>query len=150
MTCGTAEILAAIPHRPPFLYVDEVVEITNRRIVARKFVDPAMDCFRGHYPGNPVFPGVLICECCFQAGAILISHAIGGWTADQGVPVLTRISDARFRRIVRPGETLDLDVVVDDLVDQAYYCTARASVGSEATLRVQFVCLLTLEGSQRS
>lgn len=142
MTAGSVEFLSAIPHRPPFLFIDEVAEIEGERILARKFVDPAMDCFRGHYPGNPVLPGVLICECCFQAGAILISHVVGGWNAEQGVPVLTKITDARFRRIVRPGETLNVEVTLDDQVDQAFYCTARAAVGGEAVVRVQFVCML--------
>jgi len=81
--------VSAIPHRPPFLFVDEIVEVSNDKIVPTKFVDPASDFFRGHYPGEPIMPGVLICESLFQAGALLIAHRMGGYEAGDGVPVLT-------------------------------------------------------------
>jgi 3-hydroxyacyl-[acyl-carrier-protein] dehydratase len=71
MTALTAEeIRSAIPHRDPFLWIDEVLDVTETRIVARKFLSPELDVFRGHYPDFPVLPGVLQCEACFQAGAI--------------------------------------------------------------------------------
>ncbi len=72
MTGGLS--LTAIPHRPPFLFVDEIVEVDDRRILTRKFADPDSDFFRGHYPDYPVMPGVLVCESCFQSGALLIAH----------------------------------------------------------------------------
>ena len=67
------QILNAIPHRPPFLFVDEIVEQTDDHIVTRKRIDPEEPFFKGHYPDYPIMPGVLICECVFQAGAILMS-----------------------------------------------------------------------------
>jgi 3-hydroxyacyl-[acyl-carrier-protein] dehydratase len=134
--------IAAIPHRPPFLFVDEILELHESRIVTAKLADPAADYFRGHYPGNPIMPGVLICECCFQAAALLIANRIGGYHESNGTPVLTRIQDARFRRLVRPGEMLRIEVAIDDVVDQAYFCTGRVSVGGEAALRVGFACML--------
>ena len=67
-------VLQAIPHRPPFLFVDEVVELEEQRIRTRVQADPAAEFFKGHYPDNPVMPGVLLCECCFQAGALLVGH----------------------------------------------------------------------------
>ncbi|MHC4697898.1 MAG: 3-hydroxyacyl-ACP dehydratase FabZ family protein [Planctomycetota bacterium] len=86
-------ILTSIPHRPPFLFVDEIVEISQERILTRKLADPEADFFRGHYPGQPVMPGVLLCECCFQAGALLIAHRIGPDEVGKGIPVVTRIKD---------------------------------------------------------
>jgi 3-hydroxyacyl-[acyl-carrier-protein] dehydratase len=142
MKTGAPEILAAIPHRPPFLFIDEVIELEDRRILATKRLDPGLAFFAGHYPGNPIMPGVLICEACFQAGALLVSHRLGGWDESKGAPVLTRITDARFRRIVRPGETLAIEVTLDEELDEAFYCTGRVGVNSEAALRVQFVCML--------
>ena len=132
----------AIPHRPPFRFVDDVVELSTDRIIATKFVDPESDFFRGHYPGEPVMPGVLICECCFQAGALLIAHVRGGSWGDDGIPVVTRIRDARFKRIVRPGSTLRVEVVLDETLDQAYYLTGRASVEDSVVARVSFACML--------
>ena len=141
--------LESIPHRPPFLFVDEIVQINDRRILISKSIDAASDFFRGHYPDNPVMPGVLLCECCFQAGALLIAHRIGGYDRSQGVPVLTRIIDARFKRIVRPGETVDVEVTLDDELDRAYFMTGRAMVEGQLVLRAGFACMLTEGGEDR-
>lgn len=141
----TAVVLSSIPHRPPFLFVDEIVEVEARRIVTRKFVDPEADFFRGHYPGNPVMPGVLICECCFQAGALLVAHHARSPESVEGIPVLTRIQDGRFKRMVRPGDTLEVEVTLDDELDGAYFMTGRASVGGKPVLRVSFACTVASE-----
>ncbi|MGB2984996.1 MAG: 3-hydroxyacyl-ACP dehydratase FabZ family protein [Phycisphaerae bacterium] len=143
MTAGFS--LTSIPHRPPFLFVDKIVEVQERRILTRTFVDPQADFFRGHYPGNPVMPGVLLCECCLQAGALLIAHAIGADDPSKGVPVLTRITDARFKHIVRPGKTLDVEATLDDELDGAYFMTGRVTVDNKPVLRVTFACMLARE-----
>ena len=127
---STTISVSSIPHRPPFLFVDEIIEVSDDHIVATKFVDPASDFFRGHYPGEPVMPGVLICESIFQAGALLIVHRIGGYDKTNGIPVLTRVRDARFKRIIRPGETLRLQVSIEGAVDNAFFMTGEASVDS--------------------
>lgn len=139
---STHSLLTTIPHRAPFLYVDEVVDLTAQSIVTRFHARPELDFFRGHYPENPIMPGVLICECCFQAGALLIAHRLGKYDASAGVPVLTRIQDARFRRIVRPGETLRVEVQIEDEASNAYHLTGRAYVGDELAVRVSFGCML--------
>src|ERR1700691_637562 len=97
------EIERLIPHRAPFLWVDEVVERTDRTIHARKFLDPNLDVFAGHYPHFPVFPGVLQCEAAFQAGALLVAQLVPSGGAE--LPVVTRLNNVKFRRMVRPGET---------------------------------------------
>ncbi|RME41560.1 MAG: beta-hydroxyacyl-ACP dehydratase [Planctomycetota bacterium] len=134
--------VSVLPHRPPFLFVDDVVEVQERRIVTRLHVDPESDFFRGHYPHHPIMPGVLICEACFQSGAILLAHRLGGYDPSKGVPVLTRIRDARFKRPVRPGESLDITVELDDELDGAYEMTARATVADRPVVRVTFVCMI--------
>ena len=134
--------LESIPHRAPFLFVDEIAEVSENRILTRKFVDPQCEFFRGHYPGRPVMPGVLICECCVQAGALLIAHAIGAYDPSKGVPVLTRILEARFKRMVQPGQTLWIEAILDDQLDGAYFMTGRVTVDGKPALRVGFVCML--------
>ncbi len=131
-----------LPHRPPFLFVDEVVEVEQARIVTKRFIDPASDFFRGHYPGRPIMPGVLLCECCFQAGALLMAHRKGGWSWADGTPVLTRIHDARFKRPVLPGETVVCEVTLDDELERAIVMTGRATVDGQLALRVEFTCML--------
>ena len=137
----TAVTLASIPHRPPFLFVDEIVSVSDRRIVTRTEVDAHAGFFRGHYPQQPVMPGVLICEACFQAGALLIAHLRGAFDASNGVPVLTRIRDARFRRIVRPGDSLHVEVTLDDELDEAFTMTGRVESAGKPVLRAEFVCM---------
>ncbi len=143
MTASPA-VLAAIPHRPPFLFVNEILEMGPRRIITRSYADPEADFFRGHYPGEPVMPGVLLCECCFQSGALLIAHLVGKERASQGIPVLTRIADARFKHIVRPGDTLTAEVTIDEELDGAYFLTGRLSANDRHALRVTFACMLAL------
>ena len=67
------DIKQSIPHRDPFLWLDEVTEISDTRIVARKYLPEDLDLFRGHYPHFPILPGVIQCEAAFQASAVLIS-----------------------------------------------------------------------------
>ena len=102
------EILAAIPHRDPFLLVDEIVERTDTRIVGSKTFRGDEWFFAGHYPGYPLVPGVLLCEAAMQAGAILLSRS-SSRTPGQGARG-TRMNDVRFKRMVRPGETIVMEV----------------------------------------
>jgi len=97
-----SEILAAIPHRPPFLLVDEIVEQDEQRILCRKTFTPDEWFFAGHYPEYPVVPGVLLCEAAMQAGAVLLAQHLDA--TDEQVPVAARMQDVRFKRMVRPGE----------------------------------------------
>ena len=136
------EVLEWIPHRPPFLYIDEVVELSDDRIVTRVGADPEAPFFQGHYPGNPVMPGVLICECTFQAGALLAVRRLGKQVAAGATPVLTRINEAKFRRIVRPGQILQVEVTLDEVLDDAFFMTGRVTVEGKPVLRVTFVCML--------
>ena len=152
-------VLQSIPHRPPFLFVDEVVELEEQRILTRVQADPAADFFKGHYPGNPVMPGVLLCECCFQAGALLVGHnlrssqgAAGfsprGLTSGEnpatssGTPVITRIKDAKFKKVVRPGDVLDVEVVIDENVNDVFFMTGRLRVSGKLAVRVEFAATL--------
>ena len=81
------DIQQLIPHRDPFLWLDEIVELTETRIHARKFLAPDLPVFTGHYPSFPVFPGVLQLEAAMQAGAVLIAKT--ATMAPGKVPVAT-------------------------------------------------------------
>ena len=132
-------IQSAIPHRDPFLLIDTVVEQDKNRIICQKTLSGDEFWFAGHYPEFPLMPGVLLCEAAMQAGAVLLStHAEG-----DGVPVATRMRDVRFKRMVRPGETMTLEVTLDETVSQAFFLTARVTVADELAMRMQFACTLT-------
>lgn len=137
------EIRAAIPHREPFLFVDRIVERASGRIVTEWRVPADAPFFRGHYPGRPLVPGVLICESAFQAGALLCALDERDAVPTGAVPVLTKIGDARFKRMLGPGETLRCEVTLDERVGIARYMKANLTCGGELVLRVEFVVAVT-------
>lgn len=134
------QVLAAIPHRPPFLWVDEVVSLDPeaKSIHTRKFVDPETPCFAGHYPEFPLLPGVLVCEAIYQSGAVLLATVAKDQIKGGLIPVLTRGRDSRFRRMVRPGETLDLEVQVEDGLGGVFQLSGTAKVDGELAVKAKF------------
>src|SRR5687767_13670048 len=139
-------IHAAIPHREPFLLVDEIVLREEKRIVCRKRFTGDEYFFAGHYPGQPIVPGVLLCEAAMQAGAILLSGHLQG--AAGGVPVATRMNDVKFKRIVRPGETIQMEVdLVERLADDSFL-RAKVTVAGQVSVRFEFACTLARGGAE--
>ncbi len=134
------DVLNAIPHRPPFLFVDKIVELTENKIKATREMRSDESFFQGHFPGNPVMPGVLICESIFQAGGILLSNIMGG--IGGGTPVLTRINNARFKNIVRPGDLLELQAELVETVSNASFMKGSASVAGKTAVTVEFAVTL--------
>ena len=135
------EILNAIPHRPPFLFVDRIVELSGTKIRTTKEIRPDEPVFEGHYPGQPIMPGARICESIFQTGAVLLSKMMGG--VGKGIPVLTRINNAKFKSIVKPGSTLDIEAELVEKVSNAYYMKGKASVAGRTSVTVEFTVTLT-------
>ncbi|MGQ0634342.1 MAG: 3-hydroxyacyl-ACP dehydratase FabZ family protein [Planctomycetaceae bacterium] len=135
-----AAIQELIPHRDPFLWIDEVVEADAGRIVARRFVDPALDVFRGHYPGRPILPGVLLCEAAMQAGAVLIAQLPEGALRPEQVPVATRLTHVKFKQVGRPGDTLTIEVKLSDRAANAFFLTAKVSVAGRTAATLEFAC----------
>ena len=144
MDSSRAEIEALLPHRDPFLFVDRIVERGEDTLATEWSVREDMDVFRGHYPGNPILPGVLIAEHCFQSGALLIYSGADS-KDDAGTPVLTRIEDARYKRIVRPGDTLTTAVTLEDSLSNARFCSAVVRCGGQVVARLKFTLALAAE-----
>lgn len=101
-----------IPHRPPFLFVDEIVSQSEDGLVARRTWRSEEEFYKGHYPGAPITPGVLLCEAVLQAAACYLSlkARAAGVKPGEGVPLIAKISDLRFRNPVYPGDVVLLEV----------------------------------------
>jgi len=134
------EIQQLIPHRPPFLWLDEVTDLQEKSLRARTYIDPQLDLFQGHYPAFPVLPGVLQCEAAFQAGAVLIARHFPPQAGQ--IPVVTRLNQVQFRRMVRPGQTIDIEVELTEQMANAYFLKARVSVAGQVAVRLEFACAL--------
>jgi len=137
------EIHAAIPHRAPMLLVDEIVSREEDSIVCRKSFRAEEYFFQGHYPDQPIVPGVILCEATVQSGAILLSSKM---EQQSGVPVLTRMSDVKFKNMVRPGDTIEMSVKIDDIVSSAYYLTGVARINGKVAARLSFTCTVAEAG----
>ena len=134
------DLLDRIPHQPPFRLLDAVTESSPDSLAATataRSADPFWaGIFAAHYPGNPIVPGVLLCEMALQAGACLMAGRDG---IAGGIPVVARIRDAKFRRPVRPDEPLVVSVILTEQVGPAHYMKGKVSASGEAALAVEFV-----------
>jgi 3-hydroxyacyl-[acyl-carrier-protein] dehydratase len=132
--------VARLPHRPPFLFVDAVAEMDpGRRVVARYAVRGDEPFLAGHFPGNPVFPGVLQLEALAQAGAIAV---LADERAAGRLPLFGGVEEVRFRRLVRPGDVLELEVAVERLSARGGWGRGVARVGGEECCRARLMFVL--------
>jgi 3-hydroxyacyl-[acyl-carrier-protein] dehydratase len=126
-----AGVLKAIPHRPPFLFIDSVPELERgKRIRAIRDVRASDDYFAGHFPGEPVMPGVLQIEALAQALCILIAESFPEAAAGKR-PAFAGLEDVRFRKAVRPGDLLELNVELVQFRRGFATASAYASVNGE-------------------
>ena len=131
-----------IPHRPPFLFVDEIVSETADSLVAKRTFRADEFYYKGHYPEHPITPGVLLCEAVFQTGALLMARrakAAGAAAGEQGgVPLLARVSDVKFRNPVFPGDTVELTVKIKETVGGFTMMSGAITSAGKRVLSVDF------------
>lgn len=138
-----AQVEAIIPHRAPMLMVDEVLEKTDKHILCQHTFRPDEFFFQGHYPDYPLVPGVLLCEACMQAGAILLAE----YSTPGGIPVATRMNDVRFRKMVRPGDTIQMRVDLVERLANAFFMQGKVTRGTEVVMRFEFACTMAEESA---
>ncbi len=135
------EIMAIIPHRYPFLLIDRVLELEpGVRAVAEKLVTANEPQFTGHFPGNPIMPGVLIVEALAQTGAV----AALSLPENEGKLILfAGIDGVRFKRMVRPGDALRLEIQLDRMRRGIGKGHGRATVGGELACEAELLFAVT-------
>lgn len=134
----TMGVMRMIPHRFPMLMLDRLTEVeAYRRAVGVKLATINEPFFAGHFPNDPIMPGVLIIEAMAQAAATLIMYSLGEGHAGRRVYFMG-VEDARFRRPVRPGDELRLEVVVQASKLSVWKFTGRATVGGELCTQAHF------------
>ena len=130
------EVEKLIPHRPPFLFVDEIVTHDGEVLVAKRTWRADEDFYKGHYPGAPITPGVLLCEAVFQTGALLMAKLLGG--GQGGVPLLTKVTDVRFRLPVYPGDTTTIEVRRKETMGEFHFMAGSIKNGDKRVLNLDF------------
>ena len=134
-----------MPHREPFLFVDRVVEVTDGCIKTEKQIQADEPFFSGHFPGRPIMPGVLICEAVFQSSSILMSKRSGAPFNDARIPLITRIANVKLKRVVLPGDLMEVEVKLKEILGQAVYMSGKVKVVGKTVLTVEFTAMLVTE-----
>ena len=135
-----AGIAALLPHRYPFLLIDRIASCTpGESIIAVKNVSINEPYFQGHFPGNPVMPGVLIIEAMAQAGGVL-SHVTHSDMRPRPLYFLTGVDDARFRKPVVPGDVLILTVEVERVRRGVWWYQCMATVDDTKVVTARIMC----------
>ncbi|MEM9227558.1 MAG: 3-hydroxyacyl-ACP dehydratase FabZ family protein [Verrucomicrobiota bacterium] len=140
-----SNLVDSIPHKPPFRFIDEVTELREDGATAIRTLQPDEFYFAGHYPGNPIMPGVLLSEAAFQTAAVYLAKRLAGEGINMAerTPILSRISDAKFKNMVRPGETITIDVTYQKTMADFHFLrgTVRRGDGKVA-VALEFVLAL--------
>lgn len=143
-------IESLIPHRGAMLLLDEIVEFDaeGASMVAIKVVRDEDPYLEGHFPGFPIVPGVITCECIFQTAAALLSALAKegkltepGNTKAKRVPVVARVARVKFKEMIRPGDTIEMKVQLEDRMGGAYYLKGSAAVGGQIKASAEFTCM---------
>ena len=137
-----AEVARRIPHRYPFLLVDRAEDYRpHQSIVGIKCVTINEPFFQGHFPGNPVMPGVLIIEAIAQSGAVLMSKSLNADVTGKTIFFIS-LDNCRFRNPVRPGDVLRMPVEVLRARGDLFKFRGQALVGDKVAAEVEFAAMV--------
>ena len=127
------EIQKILPHRPPMLLLDEAEVLEGRKATGRYYVRGDEYFLQGHFPGNPVVPGVILCEMLAQTCAVLLVEELKGTT-----PYFSSIQKAIFRRKVVPGDTIEFCCEIKRKMGRFYFAAGEGRVGDEVCVTEEF------------
>ena len=133
-------ILDVLPHRYPFLLVDRIEAMDKSKTVAIKNVTANEPCFMGHFPGNPVFPGVLIVEAMAQVAGVMVMHDMPD--RHHKIVMLAKIEEAKFIRPVRPGDQMRIEITMLHLRPTRAKMTGVVTVDGVKVAEAGLMCVL--------
>ena len=141
MNINKDDIKKYLPHREPFLFIDEVVSIKNNEIIhAKKIIRDDEYFLEGHFPNNPIFPGVIIIEALGQASGILGFTLMNKTPEEGSIYVLAGVDKVRFRKRVRPGDTIDLYSKVVSEKRGIWKFDCKAELDTETVCTATILC----------
>lgn len=126
-----------IPHRPPFLFVDEIAAEEPGALSARRAWRPEEEFYKGHYPGAPITPGVILCESVLQTAALFMARREGGGRVRQGVPLVAKMTDVRFRQPVYPGDVTVAEVRLKEEVAGFVLMSGSMTAGGKRIMSLE-------------
>ncbi len=129
-------VKAILPHRDPMLFIDSVLSADDTHLHAVTHVNPEWDIFNGHFPAFPVMPGVLLIEAVAQGGALILG--LKGAVSDGSFVGFTGVETAKFRRMVRPGDMMDIHVELLRERRGFYKFEGRINVNNETAVELKF------------
>ena len=127
------EIKKILPHREPMLLVDDVSLTEDGECIAHYTVRGDEFFLQGHFPGNPIVPGVILCEMAAQSSAVLLTDAVRGKT-----PMYTGINNVKFRKSAKPGDTLEFRCSLSRAKHPFYFITGEATVAGQRIMSGDF------------
>lgn len=131
-----------IPHRPPFLFVDEIVALDPERSATAIWTPQATwDVFGGHFPGHPILPGVLQVEAIAQVAGCAAAAGPVSRGEDAGIALFGKISQVKFRRPVYPGDRCEIAVEITEMSDIAIEATGTVKVGGKVSCSATIMCV---------
>ena len=136
------DIKELIPQREPFLFIDRIASIEESKIIVEKTFDADLDFFKGHFPENPIVPGVILTEHCFQSGAALVSSK-GNSDMKGKLAVVTRIQSAKFKNLVKPGDQITTETtILEMMATTGFFRSVSKNQNGDKVLLLDFACTL--------
>lgn len=148
MKNASPEVYSTIPHREPFLFIDEILQVDDQKAICKRLVRPSEPQFQGHYPNNPIMPGVLLCEAVFQTAAVYLMKKFQkeGLDVSQKTPILSRIKDVKFKQMVKPGDELIIEATMIESLGNFHFLKGKVSKEGKPVMTLE--CALALIDNQ--